>query len=179
MTLATLSILLGSAIIFLNIYGLLKPAEFGAMARKFPRNVPVGCVLIAIATVWFIWNVRQESIADFESLKPFLYLLFAAVGIGTCIFVQDFLAVRGMAVVLLLLAKLMLDTARWVDTEWRLVIATLAYIWIFAGIWFTVSPWRFRDFTNWRTANEKRTRTCTGLRVGFGLFLVLLGITVF
>mgnify|MGYP001125099086 CR=1 FL=1 len=33
-------------------------------------------------------------------------------GLGACIFVQDFLAVRGLAVVLLLLAKLMVDTGR-------------------------------------------------------------------
>jgi hypothetical protein len=77
------------------------------------------------------------------------------------------------------LAKLMLDTARWVETEWRLVIAILAYIWIFAGIWFTVSPWRFRDITNWRMANETRIRACTGLRVGLGLFLAILGFTAF
>jgi hypothetical protein len=179
MTLSTLSILLGGAIVLSHIYGVFKPAEFAAALRKFPRSVPVGCVLVGIATLWFILNLRQESIADFETFKPVLYLLFAAVGIGTCIFVQDFLAVRGLAVVLLLLAKLMVDTARWEESNWRLVIVVLAYLWVFAGMWFTISPWRCRDILNWKTANDKRTRIWSMVRVAFGVFVVLLGLAAF
>ena len=39
-------------------------------------------------------------------------LLFLATGVGSCIFVQDYLAVRGLALVVMLLAKLMVDTGR-------------------------------------------------------------------
>jgi len=158
---------------------LLKPVEFAAAARKFPRSVPLGYVLMLLGTAWFIWNVKDESLADFENMKPYLYGLFVAVGVGTCVFVQDFLAARGAAVVMLLLAKLMLDTQRWADSEWRLVIAVWGYGLVVAGMWFTAWPWRLRDLLNWATANEKRTRIGSGVRVAFGLFVAALGFTVF
>jgi hypothetical protein len=177
--LSLLAIVLGLGYALLHAYGVIKPAAFAAGARKFPRYTPAGYPLMLLATIWFVQNVRAEPIADFAAMKPYLCAFFAAVGIGACIFVRDFLPVRGLAVLLLLLAKLMVDSARWVDTPWRLVISTWAYIWIFAGMWFTISPWRLRDLINWATANEERTRLLSGARVAFGLFVCVLGFTAF
>ena len=84
-----------------------------------------------------------------------------------------------MAVVLLLLAKFTLDTARWHDSSWRLVLVVWAYLWVVAGIWFTISPWRMRDLLNWATANEQRVRLGSAIRLGIGLFVAILGLTVF
>jgi hypothetical protein len=177
--LSTLSICLGLLVTLINLYGLIKPAEFAAAARKFPRSIPVGYVLMMAGTVWFMWNVSHESLADFEHLKPILFTLFIGVGLGTCFFVQDFLAVRGVSVLLLLLAKLMVDTERWARSDWRLVIAIWAYLLVAAGMWFTVSPWRLRDLLYWATANEKRIRIGSAMRAAFGIFVAALGLTVF
>ena len=159
--------------------GLLKPADFGAAARKFPRYTPAGYPLMLAATAWFIWYVNQEPIADFAAMKPYLCAFFALVGVGACIFVQDFLPVRGLAVLLLVAAKLLVDTARWEETEWRLVITVLAYAWVIAGMWLTVSPWRLRDLLNWATANERRTRWLSAVRLAFALALIVLGLTAY
>ncbi|HXG46991.1 MAG TPA: hypothetical protein VNO52_05155 [Methylomirabilota bacterium] len=177
--LSSLAIVLGSLMVLLGAAGLFKPAAFAAAARRFPRFTPVGYVLMLLGTCWFVYNLAHESIADFASFKPLLYGLFLAVGLGTCVFVRDFLPVRGLAVVLLLAAKLMTDTARWIETEWRLVITVWAYVWILAGMWFTVSPWRMRDLLNWSVATPTRTRLLSGLRCGFGVLVVVLGVTVY
>ncbi len=177
--LSTLSICLGLAFAALNLIGLVSPSVFGANARKFPRSLPVGYILTLGGTAWFMWNVSHESLADFESLKPFLFTLFVGVGLGTCFFVQDFLAVRGLSILLLLLGKLMVDTERWAPSEWRLVIAFWAYGMVLGGMWFTVSPWRLRDLVYWATANEARIRITSGLRFAFGIFVAALGFTVF
>ncbi|MFN7141555.1 MAG: hypothetical protein ACK4UN_19680 [Limisphaerales bacterium] len=179
MQLSTLSILLGLAVALPNLMGIVQPAKYGEAARNFPRNTALGYLLVIAATVWFVWNVRRESIADFEPMKPYLIGLFVAVGIGTCLFVKDFLAVRGAAVLMLLLAKLMVDTARWVESDWRLVIVTWAYLMVIAGVWFTISPWRLRDLIGWAVADEKRTRLLSGIRFAFGVFVFLLGLVVF
>jgi hypothetical protein len=163
----------------INVHGVVKPAEFAAAVRKFPRSLPVGYVLTLLGTAWFTFNVHGESLADFEGIKPYLYIMFIGVGVGTCVFVKDFLAARGLALVMLLLAKFMLDTQRWVGSEWRLVIAVWAYAMIVAGIWFTISPWRLRDLLNWATANQTRTRLGSGVRLAFGLFVAALGMLVF
>jgi hypothetical protein len=177
--LSTLAVILGLLIVALNLYGVMKPAAFGAAARKFPRNTAAGYPLMLLATGWFIWYVYQEPIADFAAMKPYLCAFFAAVGVGACIFVQDYLPVRGLAVLLLVAAKCLVDAARWVDTEWRLVITTLAYVWVLAGMWFTVSPWRLRDLIHWATANDQRTRLLSAVRLAFGLVLIGLGLTVY
>jgi hypothetical protein len=179
--LSTLSVLLGLGVALPQTYGILKPAAFAAAARKFPRSVPWGLALMTLGTVWFLWNLSQESIADFASYKEWLFAGFAGVGLGACIFVQDFLAVRGLAIVLMLLAKLMVDTGRPAlpQTHWVLVIQTWAYLLVAAGIWLTVSPWRLRDLLNWGTANETRIKIICGIRLAFGLFIAVLGLTVF
>ena len=181
LNLSVLSIILGLGMGLPQIYGLLKPAAFGVAVRKFPRSLACGWFLMVLGTAWFLVNLSQESISDFAAYKNILLLGFAAVGIGSCIFVQDFLAVRGLAVVLLLLAKLMVDTGRpyLSQTPLVLIIQTWAYLLVVAGIWLTVSPWRLRDLLNWATANEKRIKIGCSVRLAFGLFVAVLGFAVF
>lgn len=164
-----------------QIYGISNPKGFAEAVRKFPRSLPIGYMLMALGTLWFLWNVKIEPIADFAAYKNYMLMLFAAVGLGTCIFVQDFLAVRGLAVVFLLLAKLMVDTGRphLGETPWVYVIQAWAYLLVIAGMWFTVSPWRLRDFLLWATANEKRVKIGSAARLAFGLFVAVLGMTAF
>jgi hypothetical protein len=179
MKLSTLTVLLGLLFVLPQLYAVAKPSAFGAAMRKFPRSQGWGFLLMGLGTAWFLFNVNNESISDFAKYKNLMLIGFGAVGVCTCIFVRDFLAVRGLAVVLLLLSKYMLDTARWYDSEWRLVIAVLAYLWIIAGMWFTISPWRLRDLIQWATANETRLRLLSAVRLVLGAFLIILGLTVF
>jgi hypothetical protein len=44
---------------------------------------------------------------------------------------------------------------------------------------FTVSPWRMRDLLNWGTATDRRVKVGSALRLGFGLFVAILGLTVY
>jgi len=179
--LSTLAIALGLGMGLPQIYGIVNPQQFAASVRKFPRNLPIGIVLMLLATAWFEWNLYGESISDFGTYKSKLMIAFAAVGVGACFYVQDFLAVRGLAVLFLLLAKLMVDTGRPMlpVTHWTWVIQTWAYLLVIAGMWLTISPWRLRDLLNWATANETRVRVGSIIRLTFGLFVAALGLTVF
>lgn len=179
--LSTLAIVLGLGIGLPQLYGLTNPQAFAASLRKFPRSLPWGYFLMLLGTAWFLWNLGQESISDFASWKNVLMLGFAAVGILSCAFVQDFLAVRGLAVVMLLLAKLMVDTGRptLMATSWVLVFQALAYVLVLGGLWFTVSPWRLRDLLEWDTANERRVKFSCSIRLAAGLVVAVLGLVKF
>src|ERR1700733_8977198 len=181
MKLSLLSILLGAGMSIPQIYGITNPQKFAASVRKFPRNLPAGIFLMLLGTAWFLWIVNQEPIADFSAFKPYMMAAFAAVGILSCVFVQDFLAVRGLAVVALLLGKLMVDTGRphLGETSWVLVIQLWAYFLIVLGIWFTITPWKLRDILNWATATEARIKIGSAIRLTFALFVILLGLTAF
>ena len=181
MRLSLLSILLGLGMGLPQVYGLARPKEFAAAVKKFPRHLVSGIFLMLLGTAWFVWNVNIEPIADFSVFKPYMMGAFVAVGIGSCIFVQDFLAVRGLAVVFLLLGKLMVDTGRphLGESPLVLVIQAWAYVLIVAGIYFTITPWKMRDLLNYATANETRVRIGSGIRLAFALFIVILGLTAF
>jgi hypothetical protein len=179
MKLSTLSILLGAGMALPQVYALANPKGFTASVRAFPRSLMWGYLLMALATGWFLYNVNAEEIADFATIKRGLMFAFGAIGIGTCLYVTDFLAIRGLAVLMLLLAKTIVDTARWHESDWRLVLITWAYLMVFLGIWLTISPWRARDFIQWGTATEARLKILSGIRLAFGLLLVILGFAVF
>jgi hypothetical protein len=179
--LSTLALVLGVLFAVPQLIGLANPKGFAAWMKKFPRHIPIGIALMALGTGWFLYNLSLESVADFAAFKHYMYLAFAGIGLLTCIFVHDFLAVRGLAVVFLLLAKLMVDTGRphLGETPWVLVFQAWAYVFVVAGIWFTISPWRLRNWIEWNTANEQRLRFGSGLRFAFCVFMAVLGATVF
>ena len=181
MNLSLLTILLGAGLGAPQVYALARPKEFAAAVRKFPRNYPAGVGLMLLATAWFVSTVNREPIADFAAYKPAMLAGFTAVGVLSCFFVRDFLAVRGLAVVLMLLAKLMVDTGRphLGESPFVLVIQTWAYVLVLAGIWFTVTPWKLRDLLEFATASETRVRISSAVRLAFALFILVLGLTVF
>ena len=179
MNLTLLTLLLGLAYGVPQLLGLMNPVRFRDILRRFPRHELSGMILMSLGTVWFLYLLKTDDISDFESFKPVMFIGFAVIGFGTCAFVRDFLAVRGLAVMVLLVAKLVLDTARWVDTEWRLVLAVWSYLWIVLAVWLTVSPWRLRDYLEWVTATESRIRLASALRLAFSLLLVGLALTAF
>lgn len=181
MKLSLLAILLGAGFGLPQVYGLACPQKFAATVRRFPRNLPAGIFLMLLGTGWFLWNVNSEPIADFSAFKTPMMAVFAGVGILACFYVQDFLAVRGLAVVFLLLAKAMVDIGRphLGESPWVLVIQGWAYVLVVAGIWLTITPWKLRDFLNWMTATQSRVKIGSALRLSFAIFVMLLGLTAF
>jgi len=179
--LSTISLLVGLAYAAPQLFGLARPIQFTEAARKFSRSIAWGWALMLLGTVWFLFNLSQESIADFAAYKKYLMLGFAAVGIGSCVFVQDFLGARGLAVVLLLLAKLMVDAGRSAlqYTSWAIFNQFLAYVFVVVGIWLTISPWRLRDWILWITANPLRMKSFCAANLVIGLLVCLLGLVKF
>ncbi|MBL9137415.1 MAG: hypothetical protein JNK85_16200 [Verrucomicrobiales bacterium] len=178
MSLASLSLLLGALIATPQIYQLANPTGWRRWSAAFPRSKPIGYVLVLAATGWFLYHVQNETLADFSRFKPYMLAGFGAIGVLTCVYVSDFLAARGLALILLLAAKLMVDTARSHESDWRWVITSLAYAWAIAGIWLTISPWRLRDFIAWNNANDGRLKFLAAFRLSFAILLIILGATV-
>ena len=103
-SLANLSIVLGVFLVAVAGYSLARPGAVGQAMRAFPRANAPGYVVILAATAWCLWNIQSEDMADYREIKHWFYIGFGAVGIGSCIYLRDFLAVRGLAVFMLLLA---------------------------------------------------------------------------
>lgn len=174
LTLALALISAGSGILWLK-----NPVKSAEFLRKLPRSLIVGYITIAIATIWYLIYLHTETMADFSPYRRPLTVFFLGLALGVTLYVRDFLAVRGLAIIMLLLAKLMVDTARWHSSNWRLLIIGWAYVLVILGMWFTLSPWRFRDLIEWVTKTQTRFRAVAYVRVAFGIFLVILALTAF
>lgn len=179
MTLSTLAIILGGVYSALQLFALFKPEDFKRHARAFPRNETAGFILMGLGTAWFLYNLNAEAIADFAAYKKWMLTGFGALGLLSCIYVRDYLAVRGLAVVMLLLAWVTLNHTRWADSSWRMVMVVWAYAWVILGMWLTVSPFRLRDFLTWFTASSERLRFGSMVQLAFGILVLVLGATAF
>jgi hypothetical protein len=178
MTLSTLAILLGAFYCLPPIYALTNPKGFTAFARAFPRNEQIGYILMAAGTVWFLYNLNSEAIADFAAYKKWMLIGFGGLGLASCIYVRDYLAVRGLSVCLLLLAWFTLNHTRWAHSDARLLLVVWAYLWVVAAMWFTVAPWRLRDLLLWFTARESRVKVGSMIQLAFGALVIVLGATL-
>lgn len=178
-SLATLSLIFGAIAVLGGVMGFMGGEKARDLIKDFPRNTTAGYVLILAAMVWFMLILKDENMADFENLRTPFYAFILVTGIGSCFYLKDYLAVRGTAVLKLLLAKLVVDTARFHESGWRLVLVVAAYLMVIGGMWFTVSPWRMRDLLMWVTAEEKRFKALCGIRIAFGALLLGLGVFEF
>jgi hypothetical protein len=179
MTLSKFSMFLGVVIAIPQVWALLKPAQCSESLRKFPRSEMWGYALMAIGASWFLYNVNREAIAEFAAYKTHMLVGFGSVAVLSCLFVPDYLAVRGLCVTMLMLASYTLSLTRWADSPWRLLLVVGAYIWIVVSMWWMISPWRMRDFLNWLTARPERLRMFAIVRLVFAVALIVLGATAF
>jgi hypothetical protein len=172
MSLSLIALVLGVGCLIAHLVALARPAAAMAWLRGFPRNVPVGVALMLIGTVWFEWNLNNENLDDIAKFKTAMQAAFAVLGVASCFYVKDFLAVRGLCVVMLMAAWLVCDTARWHPSLWRDAISGWAYVWALAGLWWSVQPWRARDAIQWVVATPGRFRTAALAGIFWGLFVI-------
>ncbi|MBC2595522.1 hypothetical protein H5P28_14745 [Ruficoccus amylovorans] len=145
-----------------------RPATFGWM-----RSTPAAVVLFGGAAVWFLWHIAHLGKADFGDYKQLLLLVFGVTALGSFFFVRDFLAVRGLAVLMLLSARPLLDAAYMqFDHPQRLLMVIAVYIGIVIALIIGAAPYRLRNFFTWLFAKNARVRA-------LGLVLVVYGAAVF
>ena len=162
-----------------GVFGLVKPDKLAGFLRNYSRNIIAGYITMVIGTVWFIVILENENLADFGVYKTKMQIFFGVLGIGALFYLKDYLAVRGTAILLMLMAKLVIETIRLEDTDWRILFIAFAYIWIITGILFTVSPWRFRDLANWKYANTGRTKNVCAASTVVGVIMLVVGLSAF
>src|SRR5438045_291688 len=73
----------------------------GALERM-PRSMTAAAVFFGAGAAWFLWAVWHLSIADFGEYRTPLTIGFAVVAVLSFKCVPDFLAVRGLCVLVLM-----------------------------------------------------------------------------
>jgi hypothetical protein len=154
-----------------------QPAVVNAL-KTFPRSPTAALFFFGGGAVWFLWQVWNLSTADFGEYHVLLTVAFAAVAILAFKCVPDFLAVRGLCVLLLLSASPLLGAAYMeYSRPQRLFMVTPIYLLIAVAIWLGVQPYRLRDFFSWLFLRPGRTRGVGGVLLAYGLLLAVVAFT--
>jgi hypothetical protein len=177
--LAITSTIIGVASIAGRMPGIVAPKQFGEAVRKFPRSVLWGRILMGVCAVWAGIVMFNAATDDWAWARP---LVVIGVPIAYWVVIQfadQFLALRAMAALMLLIAKLMVDAADQSELPLRLIVTVLAYIWVCVAVWMAGAPHQVRDVVGFITANDTRCRVACFLGACVGALLVALGLCVY
>src|SRR5471032_242283 len=109
LTLATLFpglllIMLGAALLANN-------SGVNSVLKGFPRSTGASYIFFGGGAVWFLYRVCHLSPADFGDYRGILFIVFAVISVLSFYCVPDFLAVRGLCVLVLVGATPLMDAA--------------------------------------------------------------------
>ncbi|MEM1085739.1 MAG: hypothetical protein AAGI48_16645 [Verrucomicrobiota bacterium] len=161
-------VVLGLWLIGLHALMLVKAEPIQGFLKKFPRNHQLGQVLLGVGMIWFwllvakpgngILNSLAMSLGEFDKLKPFLQIAVPVSIVLVGISVKEFLAVRALGLLGLMVAAPLLYAAYLEDPASRILIPIFAYILIIKSLYWVGMPYLFRDSVNWATADQGRWR---------------------
>lgn len=146
--------------------------------RAFPRSTVASVVLFGAGAAWFLVNIWNLSEADFGQYRVPLFIFFAVIAGASFFLVPDFLAVRGLAVLVLLGAMPLLDAAYMeYHHPQRLFMVSAVFLAVALAIYLGASPFRMRDFLEWLYRQPSRPRVWGGLLTAYGLLLCAVAFT--
>ena len=180
MSLFTATLLLG---LFLAVSGallLLNLPLVVAMLKALPRSTMASLVLFGGGALWFLVLVANMSDADriFGSSNVPWVIGFAVLGVLSLKYVPDFLAVRGLSVLILLAAWPLLRAAfMQYNVPQRLFMVTFVFAAIAAALYLAALPYRLRDFIQWLFVRPAQARVFGGGLLAYGLLLIVVAFT--
>jgi uncharacterized protein YjeT (DUF2065 family) len=107
-----------------------------------------------------------------------VYLVAPLAFVLIVLFMDELLAARAFGGVLLLLGDPILDAIRWHDSPLRLVITSLTYVMVVAGMALVLSPYYFRTWAHAFAGSDGRCRLTGLASCLLGAGLVALGFAV-
>lgn len=176
LTLATL--IPGLLLLILGLPLLLNSSGYTAMLKSFPRSTAAAYLFFGVGAAWFLYAIAHLSPADFGEYRVYLFIGFLIVAVLAFKCVPDFLAVRGLATLILMGAMPLLDAGYMNFDHPQICLYKIAvYLGIAAAIWLGAQPWRLRDFFNWMFARPARARGIGSAFAAYGLLLAIVAFT--
>ena len=176
LTLATLI----PGLLLLVLGGLLLVSNSAIVAsfKALPRSTAASYALFGAGAAWFLYHVWYLSAADFGDYRKYLFVGFAVVAVLSFKLVPEFLAVRGLCVLVLLGAMPLLMAAyQEYDQPQRLFMVSLVYLAIALALYLASVPFRLRDFFDGLFRAPGRARAVGGVLVAYGVLLAVVAFT--
>ena len=178
MSLTVATLIPGLLLILLGVPLLMNHSGYAAMLRAFPRSTAAAYLFFGAGAAWFLYAILHLSPADFGEYRTYLFIGFLLVSIFSFRCVPDFLAVRGLATIVLMGAMPLLQSAYMeYEKPQRLLMVSVVYLSLSGAIWLGAQPWRLRDFFTWLFAQPKRARGLGGALAAYGVVVAIVAFT--
>lgn len=174
MSLQTATLIPGILLLLFGVPLLLNHSGCVALMKAMPRSTRAAYLFFSAGAAWFLYVVWHLSPADFGDYRVWLFIGFATIAALSFRCVPDFLAVRGLCI-LVLMGAMPLLMAGYMNFNHPQIYfyKVLVYVAIALAIWLGAQPWRLRDFFGWLFARSARTRGFGGVLTGYGLLLAI------
>lgn len=182
LSLFTVGLILGVVLVAVHALMLAKPAAVQGYLKKFPRDQTTGQILLGLGLAWFWLLVAPDGMGSFSALamdlgefngaKPVLRILVPVAIILVSTSVRDFLAVRALGVMGLMVASPLLESAFLKDPQSRLLVPIYAYALLTASMFCVGMPYLFRDAVTWATAESSRWKALSAAGLAYGVALI-------
>jgi hypothetical protein len=169
-------IVLGLLLIVVHLWALLRAEPTQEFLRRFPRHYTWGVALLTLDFLWAMLLLSHMDMGEFFHLRKWFLILVPVGFIAVITFVREFLAVRALGALMLLVSGPVLTAAFMQPQISRLLLPILAYVWIIAGMYFVGMPYLMRDWVGWVTAGENRWRLASVLGVFYGALLLIVAL---
>lgn len=142
-----------------------------AAAKALPRSQPAAWLLFGGSAAWFMWRLSRVGESDlifFQQPLP-LMIGFGLLAVLALIYTPDFLAVRGLCVLMLLAGEPLLYAAymEWTHPQ-RLLMVAAVYIGLGLALYLATAPYRLRDFFEWVFGKPQRPRVLGAVLLVYG-----------
>jgi hypothetical protein len=174
----TAFILVGVWLIVAHGLALFKSASVKSWLRTFPRSKTWGIALASVAAIWFFFLVAKMDLGEFSNWRQVVLIATPVAWILTWKYVEEFLAVRALGMVVLLAAEPLLESAFLRPEPAAQLLRVLVYVWIVFAMFWVGTPYTLRDQINWITAAEKRWSIAAIGGVVYGVLLIGLALTL-
>ncbi|HWB60782.1 MAG TPA: hypothetical protein VG733_14900 [Chthoniobacteraceae bacterium] len=154
--LKTVGLIVGIALVAVHLIGVIYAKGMKRLAQAFPRSRAMGVALLGIATAWAFWLVATMDLGEFSGMRSMLKMIVPIACVLTYFFVEDFLSVRALGMILLLLAEPVLEAAFLRPEQGKLLLVVLAYGWIIFGMFWVGMPYLMRDQIAWLAKSNAR-----------------------
>lgn len=175
--LKTAGIVFGVVLILAHVAALFQREKLTSFLKKFPRDRVSGIVLLAICSVWSFFLIDNMHLGEFYTMERFVKFIIPIGFFLVMSYVSEFLSVRSLGVLAMLLPAPFLNAAFLEAPFTRLLIPILCYVWIIVGMFWVGMPYLLRDWIDWITeeGTDRWKKGCIG-GASYGAIVLLCAI---
>jgi hypothetical protein len=180
MSLFLSTLLSGLVLVLLGVLLVWSGPRVRSTAKALPRSSRGAVVFFGLGAIWFLWRISRLGESDlifFQSPWPVM-AAFGTLAVLSFVYAPDFLAVRGLCVLMLLVAEPLLYSAymEWAYPQ-RLLMVTAVYVALAIALYLAAAPYRLRDFFEWLFRAPGRARLLGAIVLTYGLATTAMAFT--